>query len=227
MIVPLDPPLLIGLVGATGCGKTTLANQLVERRGFVRAHMGQPIKDMLGALGLTSEQLTGPPDVRHRPSDLLGGKSPRYAMETLGTDWGRRMISSKIWANAVEMRVRQMWSEGRVPVVIDDLRFPSDWAVVGRLGGTLVRVVRPGLGKPRSTADRLAHRLPALRPALAALGFPTVHETEYHWYDAPADIELENGSTPEALENELIDALLDRGISASSLSRDSPAAQPI
>lgn len=212
MIVGPGPPVLIGLVGATGCGKTTLANWLVDRRGFTRAHMGQPIKDMLSTLGLSSEQLTGPPEVRKRPSDLLGGRSPRFAMETLGTDWGRRMVSSEIWANAVEMRVRQMWSHGPVPVVIDDLRFPSDWAVVGRLDGTLVRVARPGFGKTRSVADRVAHQLPALRPVLAALGFPTVHETEYHWHDAPADIELTNDSTPEALENRLIEALVGRGI---------------
>lgn len=216
---PLEPPVLIGLVGSTGCGKTTLASLLVEKHAFTRAHMGQPIKDMLFALGLTLEQLAGRPEVRLLPSELLGGRSPRYAMETLGTDWGRRMVSPELWANAVEMRVRRMWSDAPVPVVIDDLRFPSDWAVVGRLGGILVRVVRPGVGKTRSIADRIAHRLPALRPALAALGFPAVHETEYHWHDAPVDIELANTSTPEALESLLIEALVDRGISAQFLSR--------
>jgi len=211
MISPKEP-LLIGLVGATGCGKTTLANLLVERHGFTRAHMGQPIKDMLSALGLTAEQLTGQPDVRKRPSDLLGGKSPRYAMETLGTDWGRRMISLDIWANAVEARIRAMWIAGPLPIVIDDLRFPSDWAVVGRLGGMLVRVVRPGVGSARSAADRFAHLLPIMRPALAAIGISTVHETEYHWHDAPANIELVNSATPKMLETQLVEALTARNI---------------
>ena len=212
-------PLLIGLLGATGCGKTTLATLLVEGRGFTRAHMGQPIKDMLGALGLTVEQLTGPPDMRKRPSDLLGGKSPRYAMETLGTDWGRRMISLEIWANAVEARIRTMWGAGTLPVVIDDLRFPSDWAVVGRLGGILVRVVRPGVGSARSAADRVAHRLPIMRAGLAAIGISTVHETEYHWHDAPADIELVNSATPELLERRLFEALTERDIYVPQVAR--------
>lgn len=205
-------PLLIGLLGATGCGKTTLANLLVEDHGFTRAHMGQPIKDMLSALGLTVQQLTGPPDVRKRPSDLLGGKSPRYAMETLGTDWGRRLISSEIWANAIEARVRAMWSVDPVPVVIDDLRFPSDWTVVRRLGGILVRVIRPGIGGARSAADHVAHCLPIMRPALAAIGISTVHETEYHWHDAAADIELVNNATPGVLKTRLVEELTARAV---------------
>lgn len=124
---PRHPPL-IGLIGATGSGKTTLAEILVKRHGFVRAHMGQPIKDMLAALGLTSEHLTGPPEVRLQPLALLGGQSPRRAMETLGTDWGRKMISPDIWANAVEQRIIKAWAQRRVAIVIDDLRFPNDWA---------------------------------------------------------------------------------------------------
>lgn len=213
-------PLLIGLVGATGCGKTIVANRLVDGHGFIRAHMGQPIKDMLSALGLTSEELTGPPEVRLRPSNLLGGKSPRRAMETLGTDWGRRMMSPEIWSNAVEMRIRRIWNERPMAVVIDDLRFPSDWAVVHRLGGILIRIVRPGVGRRRTTADRLAQMLPVFRPGLAALGFKTVHETEFHWHHAPADIELTNDSTPEELEHRLLKALAERGISPSPVLHD-------
>lgn len=205
-------PLLLGFVGATGSGKTTLASRLVGCRGFTRVHMGQPIKDMLAVLGVTSEQLTGPPEVRRRPSALLGGRSPRQAMETLGTDWGRRMISANLWANAVEVRIRAMWSDCPSPAVIDDLRFPSDWSVIERLGGTLVRIVRPGIGERRTAADHVVHRFPAIRPALAAIGVSTLHETEYHWHDAPANFELVNGSTPEALERSLADELSTRGI---------------
>lgn len=85
--------LLLGLVGATGAGKTSLGKRLAEEEGFVRVHMGQPIKDMLVAIGVTYEELNGPPTVRSAPSTRLSGRSPRYAMQTLGTDWGRSMIS--------------------------------------------------------------------------------------------------------------------------------------
>ncbi len=133
-------------------------------------------------------------------------------METLGTDWGRRMISPGLWANAVEIKIRAVWRDCPSPIVIDDMRFPSDWSVIERLGGILVRIVRPGVGEPRTAADHVVHRFPAVRRPLAAIGFSTLHETEYHWHDAPADLELMNGSTVDALEGSLADALSTRGI---------------
>lgn len=75
-------PALVGFVGATGAGKTTLAELLVQRLDFARFHMGQPIKQMLLALGLElSDVTTGG---QEQPHPLLGGRSPRYAMQRSG-----------------------------------------------------------------------------------------------------------------------------------------------
>jgi hypothetical protein len=198
---------LVGFVGATGSGKTTLATKLVEDFSFVRVHMGQPIKNMLASLGLTSHQLSGPPEERRRPSALLDGKSPRYAMETLGTDWGRRMISPRIWANAVESTISSMEERHSTQIVIDDLRFPSDWEVVSRLGGVLVRINRPGVSTSRTSLDVFAYKFPLARNVLLRLGAKPRHETEYHWHDAPAAVDLMNDGSPDDLLRALIKAL--------------------
>jgi hypothetical protein len=72
---------LLGLVGASGSGKTTLARRLAEDHGFVRFHMGRPLKDMLKALGLSEADVAGTPEQRARPQLLLGGKSARHASQ--------------------------------------------------------------------------------------------------------------------------------------------------
>jgi hypothetical protein len=203
--------LLIGLVGATGCGKTTLAELLVQKNGFEKMHMGQPIKDMLIALGLSQEQVAGTPEERNRPSKLLGGRSPRYAMQSLGTNWGREMIDPNIWASAVEIRLRAALATSSNRIVIDDLRFPNDWRVVTALGGVIVRVTRVGASKPRSHIDKIVFRFPILRDLIESMGGAPIHETEYHWHDAPASIDLANDEQVDITRLKLVDCLkLDR-----------------
>lgn len=197
---------LLGLVGATGAGKTELALRLAERQGYVRVHMGEPIKAMLAALGLSDEELNGPPQVRSAPVALLSGRSPRYAMQTLGTDWGRRMISPHIWADALNRRLEVLIGQGVEAIVIDDLRFPEDFAVISQLEGVIVRVVRPDVSRNRSPLDHLAKSWPRSRPLLKLTGMRMAHETELHWHDAPAAFDVVNdGEIEDAMSRLLVE----------------------
>lgn len=198
---------ILGLVGATGAGKSALCNRLVKYDGYQRVHMGQPIKEMLASLGLSQEELHGPPATRDAPSDRLSGRSPRYAMQTLGTDWGRRMISPTIWADALDRRLEQLAREGVENIVIDDLRFPEDFAVIVRRHGVIARVVRPGISTRLRGVDHLAHRSPTWHRFLTFHGFRPLHETEYHWHSAPASIDVVNEGTIEESHAALLAAL--------------------
>lgn len=195
-------PLVVGLVGAAGSGKTTIARQLVQGSGFHNHHMGRPIKDMLRALGLTEQEVAGSPEDRQRPIELLGGRPSRYALNTLGTNWGRNMISPDLWANAVRARLHVHFAQSPAsPVIIDDLRFPNDWRVVSAFGGVLLRVRRPEVEVARTAADRLYYRLRLQRfhDGRPLLGWRPLHETEYHWPDAPVIGEIANDGSEEAL----------------------------
>ncbi len=196
-------PFVLGLVGATGSGKSTLAKRLVANHGFVNLHMGRPLKDMLRVLGLSEEDVAGTPDQRARPQPLLGGKSARQALSSLGTDWGRNMITPDIWANAVKLRIGYHFENDRTapPVVIDDLRFPNDWLVVSDFGGVIVRVRRPEIERQRTRIDIAYHRS-GLGRALRGrgiLGWTPIHETEFHWPDAPSGHDLMNTGSIDAL----------------------------
>ena len=80
----------------------------------------------------------------------------------------------------------------------DDIRFPNDWSAIKKLGGSLVCVRRPEFEVPRSLYDVLYHRygLKYFLPEKPASRFAT-HESEFHWRDAPVDIELKNDAKPE------------------------------
>lgn len=59
-------------------------------------------------------------------------------MQTLGTEWGRDLIHPSLWTRAWMARA------GSGLVVTDDCRFENEAEAVRRLGGHIIRVVRPG-----------------------------------------------------------------------------------
>lgn len=132
--------MLIGIVGIAGSGKTLVARHLVRRHGYTRMRFADPLKRMLQeGLGLTDDEVDG--DKKSTPNPVFAGKTPRYLMQTLGTEWGRKKVSPDLWVN--------IWKRdaGRAGpnVVVDDLRFPNEADAIRSLGGTIWRVWRPGV----------------------------------------------------------------------------------
>lgn len=134
---------LIGITGLAGSGKTTASQTLCEN-GYCRESMAKILKDMLTVLGMDYEQLYG--NAKELPSTILCGQTPRWAMRSLGTEWGRNLIGENIWVNAMEMKLRLYWiANPYAKFVIDDIRFPNEVEMVKRLGGELWAIFRPGL----------------------------------------------------------------------------------
>lgn len=132
--------MLIGIVGIAGSGKTLVAKHLVERHGYTRMRFADPLKRMLrDGLGLSDEEVDG--DLKMTPNPVFSGKTPRYLMQTLGTEWGRKRVSNDIWVNIWK---RDAALAGPL-VVVDDVRFPNEADAIRSLGGVIWRVYRPGL----------------------------------------------------------------------------------
>lgn len=130
------PP--IGVMGPIGHGKTTLARILSGYGGYGIFPFAQPLKDMMRAIGLSEDDVNG--EHKEIPHPILCGKTPRHAMQTIGTEWGRQMIGSDIWLNAWRFRV-----EGS-PVrraIADDCRFLNEARLIRQLGGEIWRVIDP------------------------------------------------------------------------------------
>ena len=133
-------PLVIGLSGFAGSGKSTVASILEEKHGFVRIRFAGPLKDMLRQIGLTDYELEG--DGKEVPNAILQGKTPRYAMQTLGTEWGRDLVGPLFWSKVWEQSVIASLREGARGIVVDDLRFPNELETLKDLGGWHVRLIR-------------------------------------------------------------------------------------
>jgi len=135
---------LIALTGYAGSGKSTVARHLVEAHGFTLVKFAGPLKAMMRCLGLGDREIEG--DLKEQSHPVLCGKSPRHAMQTLGTEWGRETIGSQLWVNvAVESTLAALDSGGSV--VIDDCRFENECAAVRGLSGEVVQITRPGVGR--------------------------------------------------------------------------------
>jgi len=137
----MQPPYLLGLCGPAGVGKSTVAATLAQHHAFQRLRFAGTLKKMLRALGLSEAQVDG--DEKETPCDLLGGKTPRQAMQTLGTQWGRDCVDADIWVRAtlaqadLRLRIRQS-------VVIDDVRFDNEAQAILQRGGVVIKLSRAG-----------------------------------------------------------------------------------
>ena len=140
-------PRLIGLYSpAPGCGKTTAASlltDLLNDRECVSfaAPLKRAVWNMLDDLGLSG--------VHYAYADkeaIIPGLdvSARHMMQTLGTEWGRACIHPDFWVMIACAKTQRIMADGG-SVVIDDVRFPNEAAMVRDLGGELWRIDRPGV----------------------------------------------------------------------------------
>jgi len=147
--------MILAICGYKQAGKTTFASRF-EAVGFLRRPLAAPLKDMLRVgFGLTPAQLYG--DEKEVPCAALGGKTPRHAMETLGTEWGREHLGHSAWIGAW----RNTSSMSR-DLVVDDLRFPNEAIELLALGAYFIRVERDGTEPTGEVheSEAYAHRLP-------------------------------------------------------------------
>jgi hypothetical protein len=145
--------LIIGLTGLARCGKSTIAAELERHHGFKRVRFADPLKNMLRVLGLCEAEIEG--ILKEEPCSKLCGQTPRLAMQTLGTEWGRSIIGSDIWVNAWARLVAEVEGD----TVAEDCRFENEAIALHDHGGVVVQVLRPGLiqGSHVSEAGVPAH----------------------------------------------------------------------
>lgn len=147
--------MLIGLTGLAGSGKSVVADVLINEFGFNRVKFADPLKNMLRTLmrdmGYCEDDVE-----RSVEGDLKEAEIPeigvtmRHLMVTLGTEWGRDAVRPDLWTRLWEAR-----ADSFTDVVVDDVRFPNEVALIRQRGGMIWRIERHGLVSSGHVSERL------------------------------------------------------------------------
>ncbi len=131
----------IGLCGYKRAGKTTVAEILCDSYGYYHGSFASPLRFFVAdVLGMTLAQLESE---KETPIDWLDGVTPRKMMQTVGTEWGRRMVHPEMWVRSLRQRISPALDRGQ-NVVVSDVRFRNEAQALRDIGGVIVRVTRPG-----------------------------------------------------------------------------------
>lgn len=135
--------MLIGLAGAAGCGKNTVADIIADGSPPARiAAFADPIYECVSSItGISVDRLQDRA-VKEAVLPWLG-KSPRQLLQLLGTEWGRQLIHPDIWVRSLVERVSP-WLDAGMTVVVTDVRFDNEAEAISAAGGEVWKVVRPG-----------------------------------------------------------------------------------
>lgn len=157
---------LIGLAGEAGCGKDTVAKFLCDTHEFHQIALAEPIRKGISAMfGIPNECLTDRA-LKEQPLDHLCGKSPRYAMQTLGTEWGRNQLCLDVWLKVAQRDIdyhqklaaaNNLYLNG---IVVSDIRFEGEAKWLRDQGGIIWHIKRPN--NPHATLTGHLSEVPIL-----------------------------------------------------------------
>lgn len=129
---------VIGISGKARVGKDTAAQFLIAHTGGYRYSFADPIRRMLAA-GLGIDM--GDPYWQANKEEVIPalGRSPRYLMQTLGTEWGRDLIAQDLWVILAKQTLLRLGPG----MVIPDVRFETEAAWIRSIGGRILHLTRP------------------------------------------------------------------------------------
>jgi hypothetical protein len=157
--------MIIGLCGAQGSGKDTVANILISEYGFVKLTFASTLKDVVAILfswprdlleGLTEESRLWRETVDDFWSEKLSisGFTPRKALQMIGTDLFRIHFNNDIWISIVENNIGAMLKNNpNTNIVISDCRFANEFTLIKQFPDShIITILREN-----NSTNKIAH----------------------------------------------------------------------
>jgi len=126
--------MIIIPIGKPHSGKSTFCKAL-QRVGLGTYSFAEPLYRMIGEIiGQDRVRELRQENRKEEPIPELQGKTLRYALQTLGTEWGRDLMGPDLWADHLFRMA------GTDDFTIDDLRFPNEYEKAKEAGAIFVRI---------------------------------------------------------------------------------------
>jgi hypothetical protein len=186
--------MIIGLCGAQGSGKDTVANILISEYGFVKLTFASTLKDVVAILfswprdlleGLTEESRLWRETVDDFWSEKLNisGFTPRKALQMIGTDLFRLHFNNDIWISIVENKISAMLKNNpNTNIVISDCRFANEFSLIKKFPDSHIITI---LREKNYSINKLAH------------------SSETEWVNYNFDAILQNDNSIDELKSNL------------------------
>jgi hypothetical protein len=193
--------MIIGLCGAQGSGKDTVANILISEYGFVKLTFASTLKDVVAILfswprdlleGLTEESRLWRETVDDFWSAKLSisGFTPRKALQMIGTDLFRIHFNNDIWISIVENKIGTMLKNNpNTNIVISDCRFANEFSLIKKFPDSHIITI---LREKNYSINKLAH------------------SSETEWVNYNFDAILQNDNSIDELKSNLKSLLSSR-----------------
>jgi len=116
--------MIIGITGLAQSGKSTLANILCTRHGFVSIALADSLKNIAK---------------EHFNWDGQKDSRGRRLLQLLGTEVGRT-YDADLWVIKLQNKIAIKRAQGKLDIVVPDVRFQNEAQAIKSWGGFIVRL---------------------------------------------------------------------------------------
>lgn len=148
--------MLIGLTGYARSGKDTAATVLIEKFGFVKLALADPVRQLAEAIdpivAVNFSRAKGCHDVRY--TDLLrdvgyeqAKQNPEFrrTLQRIGTEAMRDIFGPDVWVQLLWRRIGALtYDKPHTNIIVTDVRFPNEVKAIRGWGGRVWRINRGG-----------------------------------------------------------------------------------
>jgi len=115
--------MLIGVCGKAGSGKDTIGDYLVEKYGFKKIALADPIKRLVKDIFALDDHTVYDRDAREKNLERWEGWSVRRLLQYIGTELFRENIDDAIWVKSLWYKIQD---DKSCNYVVTDVRFPNE-----------------------------------------------------------------------------------------------------